>query len=40
MIVTMGDEVYDILSDNFVDNFYKILETNFEDYIWDAKNTK
>lgn len=40
MIVTMGDEVYDILSDNFVDNFYKILETNFEDYIWDAKHTK
>lgn len=40
MIVTMDDEVYDILSDNFIDNFYKILETNFEDYIWDAKNTK
>ena len=39
-IVTMNDEVHNILSDNFVDNFYKILETNFEDYIWDAKNTK
>ena len=36
-IITMDDEVYDILSDNFIDNFYKILETNFEDYIWDAK---
>ena len=39
-IVTMNDEVHNILSDNFVDNFYKILETNLEDYIWDAKNTK
>lgn len=36
-IVTMNDEVHNILSDNFVDNFYKILETNLEDYIWDAK---
>ena len=40
IVTIMGDEIYDILSDNFVDNFYKILETNFEDYIWDAKNTK
>lgn len=39
-IVTLDDEVYNILSDSFVDNFYKILETNFEDYIWDAKHTK
>ena len=22
------------------ESFYKILETNFEDYIWDAKHTK
>ena len=36
-IVTMNDEVHNILSDNFVDNFYKILEANLEDYIWDAK---
>lgn len=36
-IVTMDDEVYDILSDVFVDNFYKLLETNFENYIWDAR---
>lgn len=36
-IVTMDDEVYNILSDSFVDNFYKILETTFQDYIWDAK---
>ena len=36
-IVTMDDEVYNILSDSFVDNFYKTLETNFQDYISDAK---
>ena len=36
-IVTVDDRVYDILSSAYVDDFYRILETNFIDYIWEAQ---
>lgn len=39
-IVTINQEAYDILSDSYIDNFYRIVETNFIDYIWEAQRCK
>ena len=36
-IVVIHQDAYDILSVDYIDNFYKALETNFMDYIWEAQ---
>jgi hypothetical protein len=36
-IVTINQEAYDILSNVYIDNFYRMIETNFIDYIWEAQ---
>ena len=39
-IVAVDDKIYDILNDTYIDDFYRILETNFIDYIWEAERVK